>query len=154
MCTTCMQKSEEVSDPLGLKLKTVVSWHMDAGLGMEWRSSARTSILMRHLSGSSTLFLETWCGGLKRRYLSTWSTVDRTVWEGLGGVALLEELYHWRWSLRFQKTMSIPVSSPCYLCVGWDVSSQLLPQHHDCLAAEVISAMMVRNSPSKTVSPI
>ena len=28
-------------------------------------------------------------------YLNGWSPVDKIVWEGLGGVALLEEVYHW-----------------------------------------------------------
>jgi hypothetical protein len=31
--------------------------------------------------------------------LNTWSLASGTVWEGFGGVALLEELYHWEWAL-------------------------------------------------------
>lgn len=36
-------------------------------------------------------------------YIDTWFPVDGTIWEGLGGVALLEELCHWGWDLRFLK---------------------------------------------------
>jgi hypothetical protein len=32
---------------------------------------------------------------LRRKYLHVWSSVGGTVWEGLGGVALLEEVRHW-----------------------------------------------------------
>jgi hypothetical protein len=31
-----------------------------------------------------------------------WPPYDGTVWEGLGGVALLEKACQWRWALRFQ----------------------------------------------------
>lgn len=50
------------------------------------------------------------CGGLDesgpRKHLcfNIWSAVDGTAWEGLGDVALLEELCHWGWALGFQKT--------------------------------------------------
>ena len=36
---------------------------------------------------------------------------DGTVWEGLGGVALMEELCHWGWALRFEKAPAIPNAS-------------------------------------------
>lgn len=46
-------------------------------------------------------------------YLNTWSPVAGTVGEGWGGgMALLEEVYHWEWALRFQKTHNIPGVSP------------------------------------------
>jgi hypothetical protein len=44
------------------------------------------------------------CGALKETglhrliYLNACSAVGRTVWEGLGGVALLEEVCHWGWA--------------------------------------------------------
>lgn len=36
-------------------------------------------------------------------YLKTWLPVGETVWEGLGGLALLEEVYHKAWTLKCQK---------------------------------------------------
>jgi hypothetical protein len=42
-------------------------------------------------------------------YLNVCSTVDGTVWEGLGGVALLEEVCLWGWALRFQRPMPFSV---------------------------------------------
>ena len=35
-------------------------------------------------------------------HLNTWFPVPGSVWEGLGGVALLEEVHHLGWALRFQ----------------------------------------------------
>jgi hypothetical protein len=32
------------------------------------------------------------------------ASVGETVWEVLGGVAFLEEMCHWEWALRFQKS--------------------------------------------------
>ena len=57
------------------------------------------------------------CGGLNENcpqrlmYLNTWSPVGGNIWEGLGGVVLLEEVCHWGWDLRFKKPTSFPVSS-------------------------------------------
>ena len=36
-------------------------------------------------------------------YLNACFSVGGTVWEGLRGVALLEQVCHWVWALRFQK---------------------------------------------------
>lgn len=47
------------------------------------------------------------CGGLTENDsqrltdLNTWLSVGRTIPEGLGGVTLLEEVYHWGQALRF-----------------------------------------------------
>ena len=61
--------------------------------------------------------------------LTTWSLADEMIWEGLGGVALLEEVWpcwrrcglvggggvalleevcYWEWVLRFENTFTIP----------------------------------------------
>jgi hypothetical protein len=40
--------------------------------------------------------------------LTTWSSVGRIVWEGLGGVILLAEVCHWWQTWRFQKTCFQP----------------------------------------------
>ena len=46
---------------------------------------------------------------------STWSAVGGTIWEGLGDVALLEEVCHG--ALSFRKTHAIPsVSSVALTC--------------------------------------
>jgi hypothetical protein len=43
-----------------------------------------------------------------------------TVWEGLGGMALLEEVFTGEWSLRFQKPMPFPLSMHALsLLHGW-----------------------------------
>jgi hypothetical protein len=38
----------------------------------------------------------------------TWSPAVGTFWEGLGGVALFEEVCHWLQALGCQKTHTIP----------------------------------------------
>lgn len=56
--------------------------------------------------------------------LNTLSPAGETVWEELEDVALLEELCHWRWTLRFKEihaTLNYPL---CLLFVGQDMSSQ------------------------------
>jgi hypothetical protein len=65
---------------------------------------------------------------------NTWSPVDRTVWEALGGVALLEEVWPcWTrlsQSVGFEvsKAHTIPDFLRCVL-VDKDVCSQLLPTY-------------------------
>jgi hypothetical protein len=57
-----------------------------------------------------------WCNGSHRLiYLNTCPPVGGTVWEGLGGVALLEEVCHWGWALMFQKIHGGSVVSPSVL---------------------------------------
>lgn len=47
------------------------------------------------------------CDGLNENgpctfiYLSTWSSAGGTVWEELGGAALMKEVCHWGQALRF-----------------------------------------------------
>ena len=67
------------------------------------------------------------CGGLNENgtiglCLNTWLQYRETIWEGAGGVALLE-VCHWEWALRFQKPMPFHVSSLCLLRVDLDLTS-------------------------------
>lgn len=60
--------------------------------------------------------------------------VSGTVWEGLGGMALLEKAQHWGKALSVQKFTPFPfrvlsTPSPCFLLADKNVSSQLLLQH-------------------------
>lgn len=79
------------------------------------------------------------CGSLNENALhrltcfDTWSSFDRTVWEALGGVALLE-LCHWGLALRLQSPHQLSLS-PTHLHLDQDISSQLLLQHPACLPA-------------------
>lgn len=67
---------------------------------------------MGTFEGGPTTFC-IWCGFKPMRarewwferltYLNAWSPVGCNVWEGLRRVTLLKELYHWRWTLRFQE---------------------------------------------------
>jgi hypothetical protein len=79
-------------------------------------------------------------------YLNTCSPVAGTVWEGLGGVALLEEVCHHRWALKFQRPEPLPVSFPLPQAYRADVISQLLLQCQDCVPAAMLPAMLVMNS--------
>jgi len=69
--------------------------------------------------------------------------VGRTVWKGLGGVALLE-VCHWGSTLRFQK----PTLGP-NLMLSWPetcifyVSFQLLLQGHVSLSATILPTVMI-----------
>ena len=62
-------------------------------------------------------------GLLRLMCLNSWSSVSGTLWEGLGGVTLSQELCHWGWTLRFLKHMPFPVSPLCLVPAGYDVSS-------------------------------
>lgn len=57
------------------------------------------------------------------RCLNIWSPVGGSL-EGWSGVALLEEICHWGWVLRFQSLQPFPVCSPCFLLPPQDVNSQ------------------------------
>lgn len=80
------------------------------------------------------------CGGLSENwphrliYLNVWSLLAELFGEGLRGVALMEEVCHWGWTVRFQKhtpglvsqsTHSQPHPPHAY---GSNLSSQLLLQ--------------------------
>jgi hypothetical protein len=63
--------------------------------------------------------------------LSTWFPVGGTIWEGLGGLALLKEGCHWEQALSVVCLLSLPSST--FPVVFQDVSSQLLLQHEASL---------------------
>jgi hypothetical protein len=73
----------------------------------------------------------------------------RTIWEGLRGVALLEEVCYWRWVLRFQKLMPFLVSSLCFMLANKDINSHLMLQSHACLTSAMLLAMTVMDLSSK-----
>ena len=65
-----------------------------------------------------------------------------TVWEGRGGVALLEEVCHWGAGFEVSKASHIP--SALLPHAYQDVSSELLLQHYDvCLLAAMLPIMTV-----------
>lgn len=39
------------------------------------------------------------------RFIHAWFPVGGSIWEGLGGVSLVEEVYHWGKAQRFQKIL-------------------------------------------------
>ena len=66
-------------------------------------------------------------------YLNAWFPAGRTVWEGLGGVALLKEVCHWA-CVGFE----VPVSFSPPPIYGPSVGCQLLLQCHGCLPIAVL----------------
>lgn len=57
--------------------------------------------------------------------MNAWSSVGGAVWEGLGGVALMEEVCVTGSKVRgFKMSMPFPVSSFCLVLVDQDVSSE------------------------------
>lgn len=61
-------------------------------------------------------------------HLNAWSLVSETFWEGLERVVLLEDMNHWRRTLKFQKPTPACVSQPAP-CKS-DVNFQFLLYHH------------------------
>ena len=76
----------------------------------------------RHEVNLKRVVIVRFCGSLNDNFfhklicLDTWSSVGRTVWEGLGGVVLLKKLCHWRWALRFQNSLPFRAHSPPSAC--------------------------------------
>lgn len=56
--------------------------------------------------------------------LEYWMPIDGAVWEGLGGVVLLEEVCHWGWALMLKLTRFLVIAL-CLVLVS-DLNSQLL----------------------------
>lgn len=84
--------------------------------------------------------------------LNIWSPVNGTIWEGLGGVALLEEVCFWGQALRFEKPTPFPVKFLCLLLIDGYMSYQLLFQCPACLLAAMLPARMVMDSLSEATS--
>ena len=59
------------------------------------------------------------------------------------GVALLEEVCHWRWALRFQK-LKLGLVAHCLLLLPEDQDVELSAsiQHHICLHTTMLSDMI------------
>jgi hypothetical protein len=58
-------------------------------------------------------------------YLNSWFPAAGTVWEGLGGVALLEKVFHWGcWSFKSLHHSQVALSLTCACALN--VSSQFL----------------------------
>ena len=71
-------------------------------------------------------------------YLKVEPLVNKFVWEGLGGVVLLEKVCHWGWVLRFQKLTpdlvsdSVSLSLSLFPSVSVSVSLSLSFLHLFC----------------------
>lgn len=76
--------------------------------------------------------------------LNACSLIGRTVWKGLRGIALLEDVCHWGQALGFQKPMQFPVSSlPLVYGTKFKLSATVpMP----CLPAPMVFTMMVIDS--------
>ena len=77
-----------------------------------------------------------------------WSSVCGTVWEGVGGVALLEEVCHWDGLCSFKRLKELPVSFFVPCGCPQEISSQQLLWHYACRPAVVPLAMIVMDSNS------
>lgn len=112
------------------------------------------------LSNCGSLSKEARCGGLDENgfhrfaYSNALSEVVGTVWEGLVGAALLEEVCHGGRAWRFQQPMSFLVNTPPTSPAGGsDARSQLLLQHPACRLppAAILIIMMLIDPSSETV---
>jgi hypothetical protein len=67
------------------------------------------SVFSRFYNHHHYLILERFCGGVNKNvsyqltYLNAWCSVGGSVWEGLGGMTLLEEVCHWGVSFEVSK---------------------------------------------------
>lgn len=72
------------------------------------------------------------------------SLVGRNLGEELGGAALLEELYHWGWTWRFQKpTVSFIDSS-----LSFSLHQGCFLNMPACLSVAMLPVVMVMDSPT------
>lgn len=81
--------------------------------------------------------------------LENWSPVGETIWKGLGGLALLEKVYHWgERALRSQNPPPFPVGS---LCLWIICKLSAIAPHHTCLWLPPPHTMMDMTSHSLEV---
>lgn len=78
--------------------------------------------------------------------LNPWFPISRTVWEGSGGVTLMEGLCHGKQVLRIQKPMPFSVSSLYLVFVDQDVSFQLRLHLHAYLLTAMLPIMVTMPS--------
>lgn len=100
------------------------------------------------------------CGGLSEtvlpemfRCLNTWSLVGGTFWVGLGGVALMEKVCYYGWSLRFQSHLPSQVPSLCFLCSSGCKPSACLLLQLPCLPPASPTPASPPPPSSGTISP-
>lgn len=67
----------------------------------------------------------------------------RSIWEGLGVVALFEELCHWGSALRFPKSTPFPETFVRLTLVNQDKIFRLLLQQYVCLFSPMLSNMII-----------
>ena len=86
-------------------------------------------------------------------YLNAWSPVSGTVWEGLGGVVLLEDVLSLGADYEVSKAQAIPSSLSLTMYVYQNVRKLVAIAPAPCLPVTMYPVMMVIESPSETVIP-
>lgn len=68
-------------------------------------------------------------------YFKAWSSASGTLWEALGGAVFLEEVGHWKWTLKFPKPTPFPVSFLYFLPVDKNCKFSAAAPECNCLCA-------------------
>jgi hypothetical protein len=79
---------------------------------------------------------------------STWSPVNRALWEKLEDVALLMKVYHWGQGFEIAKSPNCfkLINSLCLVLRDQNICSQLLQHFNPCLPAILLHPTMVMDS--------